>query len=383
MQLYKYEKKISAAEKQIAEAPYSATNKELIFEFENTIFAEGLSDARVLKYLSQLHNLAQMFDKDFSDITKSDVIRVVGSLERSDRSVYTKRDYKVAIKRFFRWFNDGEEPDSISWITTNITSAKTKMPEELLTQSDILDMINAANHPRDKAIVAMWYDSGGRISDIGTRQIKHIVFDQYGATTVVQGKTGMRKIRLVMSVPYLAAWLDVHPQRDDPEAPLWVVVGKRSNGNPMLYDAFRMVIKRTATKAGIKKRVYNHLFRHSRATELANHLTQAQMESHLGWVHGSDMSGTYIHLSGKNVDDAILGMYGIAKEEDPEPELTPWKCPTCTIMNPPTSNFCSRCGAAKDTTTALNADQEKSELIQMAAELLARHPEMFKQQDTT
>lgn len=379
MELYKYEKKISAAEKQIADANYSDKNKELIFEFENTIFAEGLSNARVLKYLSQLHMLSQMFDKDFSDIIKADVYRVVASIERSDRSVYTKRDYKVAIKRFFRWLNDGNEPNSISWISTNITNAKKKMPEELLTQTEIINMIEAADHPRDKAIVASWYDSGGRIGEIGTMLIKHVAFDQYGATATMQGKTGMRKIRLVLSVPYLATWLSAHPYKNDPEAPVWITIGKRSRNQPLQYDAQRVLVQRIAKKAGIKKRVYPHLFRHSRATELASHLTQAQMESHLGWIHGSNMPGTYIHLSGSQVDDAILGMYGIKKDKEPEQDLIPWKCFTCEIMNPPTSKFCSRCGAAKDTKTAMNADQDEFSLVRKYAELRSQYPEVFEE----
>lgn len=379
MQLYKYENKISAAEKRIADANYSTKNKELIFEFENTIFAEGLSNARILKYLSQLHMLSQMFDKDFSKVIKADFYRVVASIERSDRSVYTKRDYKVAIKRFFRWLNDGNEPESITWISTNITNAKKKMPEELLTQSEVISMIEAADHPRDKAIISSWYDSGGRVGEVGTMLIKHIVFDQYGATATMQGKTGMRKIRLVLSVPYLAAWLSAHPYKNDPEAPVWITIGKSSRNQPLQYDAQRILVQRIAKKAGIKKRVYPHLFRHSRATELASHLTQAQMESHLGWIHGSNMPGTYIHLSGKGVDDAILGMYGIKKDKEPEQDLIPWKCFTCEILNPITSKFCSRCGAAKDTKTAMDTDQNEFTVVQKYARLKAQYPEVFEE----
>ena len=42
---------------------------------------------------------------------------------------------------------------------------------------------------------------------------------------------------------------------------------------------------------------YNHLFRHSRSAELAQHLTGVQMEAYLGWVHDFDLSRTYVNLS--------------------------------------------------------------------------------------
>jgi integrase/recombinase XerD len=71
--------------------------------------------------------------------------------------------------------------------------------------------------------------------------------------------------------------------------------------------------------------------RHTRATELANILTEAQMKEHLGWVPGSDMPSTHVHLSGRDVDGAILKPYGIAVDEESKVKiaLTLTKCPRC------------------------------------------------------
>ena len=374
MELYDYKKKIDAAENLILNSPYSEKNKELILEFVNVLYAEGISNARVLKYLSSLHLLSKWFDKPFPEITKTDVYKLVADLERSDRSVWTKRDYRVTIKKFFRWMNNGKDPETTAWVSTNVKRKDRKMPEELLTEEEVKKMLEAAEHPRDAALVATWYDSGGRVGENGTRLIKHIGFDQYGSYEIVKGKTGMRRIRLVMSTPYIAAWLAIHPQKENPEAPLWVNVGRHSHGEPMKYDAIRMVFKRLATKAGIKKRVYPHLFRHTRATELANHLTQAQMESHLGWIHGSDMPGTYIHLSGQQVDDAILSIYGLVKDEDRRPLLTSVKCPRCRTMNGPTSDFCCSCGMALNASAATNIDDMQQLGMQLLLEIGAKDP---------
>lgn len=378
MDLYEYDKKIDAAEKLILNADYSDKNKELIIGFENTIFAEGLSKARVLKYLSSLHNLAQWFDKPFPEVTKLDVYKLVGDLEKSDRSVWTKRDYRVTLKRFFRWLYDTKtDPECTEWITTNVKHKDRKIPEELLDQKEILSMVEAADHPRDAAIAAVWYDSGGRVGENGTRQLKHIGFDDYGAYEIVKGKTGMRRVRLVMATPYLASWMAIHPDKNNPEAPLWVNIGKNSPGQPMKYPAIRKVIKKLATKAGINKRVYNQLFRHSRATELANHLTQAQMESHLGWVHGSDMPGTYIHLSGQQVDAAILKMHGLVKEEENEQLLTPIKCPRCKQLNGPTAKYCSTCRMALTTEAAQEVDDDEQLMLKAMKNFIKNHPEKF------
>lgn len=105
------------------------------------------------------------------------------------------------------------------------------------------------------------------------------------------------------------------------------------------------MIGRAAVKAGIKKRVHPHLFRHSRATLLAKRLTEAQMKSYLGWTRSSKMAGIYVHLSGKDTDVAILEMNGIKmKSEEAVEELKPRKCIRCNLEYGATTRFCEQCG---------------------------------------
>ena len=78
-------------------------------------------------------------------------------------------------------------PESTEWITTNVKRKDRKLTEELLTLEDVMQLIEAAEHPRDAAIAATWYDSGGRVGENGTRQLKHIGFDEYGAYDLVKG----------------------------------------------------------------------------------------------------------------------------------------------------------------------------------------------------
>ena len=71
------------------------------------------------------------------------------------------------------------------------------------------------------------------------------------------------------------------------------------------------VIKESFKGAGINKRVYPHLFRHSRATIMASHLTEFQMNQYFGWIQGSKMASTYVHLSGRDLDNALLEFNGM------------------------------------------------------------------------
>ena len=56
----------------------------------------------------------------------------------------------------------------------------------------------------DKALIAMLYEGGFRISELGTMTLKDVSFDRYGVLAMVNGKTGMRRERLIWSMPYVA-----------------------------------------------------------------------------------------------------------------------------------------------------------------------------------
>jgi len=325
-------------------------NKKLIFEFDRYIVGLGLKHERRYKYFNQLRWLSKALGKPYPEATKEDMIRVVGGVEQEKITEWSKVDRKVAIKRFYKWLkcNDESYPPEVRWFRCRIKNDRCKLPEELLTVEDITKMTDMAIHPRNKAFVAGLYESGSRISEFLTIQMKNVVFDNAGAILRVTGKTGDRRIRIVSSVPLLSAWLERHPHRDNPEAYVWLRNLRRGSQDiyPMGYVSARKLIVNIAKDAGITKRVNPHSFRHSRATALANKLTEAQMKEHFGWVQGSDMAGVYVHLSGRDVDDAVLETYGkkiVDKPESNNPASS--VCKACNSGNAPGAKFCSSCGS--------------------------------------
>jgi integrase/recombinase XerD len=47
------------------------------------------------------------------------------------------------------------------------------------------------------------------------------------------------------------------------------------------------------------------------ATHLADKLTEAQMKIYFGWSEGSDVPSVYVHLNGRDVEEALLRIYSI------------------------------------------------------------------------
>jgi integrase/recombinase XerD len=219
-------------------------------------------------------------------------------------------------------------------ISTSLKDKNHKLPEEMITENEVKLMIDTAANKRDKAIIALLWDIGARIGEVGNLQIRHITFDELGAAVSLDGKTGPRRVRAVWSVNYLKDWLKDHPNQKNPEAPLWFNFAKKMDKlEAMQYGAIRMQLNKISKKAGIKKKIHPHLFRHSRCTYMANYLTEAQMNAYFGWIQGSDMPSVYVHLSGRDIDNAILRANGVIEKGVKPSNVNPTESPKLDLSS--------------------------------------------------
>lgn len=342
----------------------SAKNKKLIMDFHDCCVSSSLSTNRILFYMEKLFRIISLLNKDLDKATKDDIRRVVQEIELNENyTEWTKNNYKVTLKKFYKWLDRGEDyPDKVKWIKATVKKDRTKIIE-VLSEEDVKQLIDAAKGVRNKALISALYESGCRIGELMNLRIGDLTFDDYGAVIQVNGKTGPRRVRLVSSVPRLAVWVEHHPVKSL-ESPLWVNVGTTNHNQAMGYQTVCKMLKDVAANIGLKKPVNPHAFRHARATHLASKLTEAQMNEYLGWIQGSKMPATYVHLSGKNIDDAILRMNGvIPKEPDQSQTFRLKKCPRCLHENPPDSHSCIQCRLPLDEKTAIEIEQKKKEFV--------------------
>jgi integrase/recombinase XerD len=370
--IYNYENRINRTLDRIHNSKIDEKSKKQLEDFYRECIIQGLSKARIAKYLDTLGRIAKWLNKPFAEVQKEDLMSLVQKIESGDYSDWTKHDYKLILKIFYKWLKKTEDyPEIVKWISTRVRNNNHVLPEEVLTEEDIQKLAEYTSNLRDKAFVLVLYESGCRIGELLSLKIRNVQFDDYGAVLIVSGKTGDRRVRIIFSVPKLASWIENHPQRESPDAPLWVCLGTRNRGTVLSYASAKSMLKDIAQKGGLKKRIYPHLFRHSRATYLANHLTEAQLKHHFGWVQSSKMAATYVHLSGREIDSALLMLQGIKVDEDKdETQLKVISCPRCKNENSPTSKFCNVCGYCLDTKTAVEMDQLREKADGLMNELV-------------
>lgn len=263
-------------------------------------------------------------------------------------------------------YGRGEYPDMVKWIKTTVKTNRLQKPTDLLTPDDVKKIANHTNNLRDRALVLVLFESGARIGELQQIKIKDVVFDNYGSLLDLHGKTGSRRVRLISSSQAISNWLQDHPEKSKEnfrDSILFASLWGKNRGKLLSYPQINLLLREAAKKAGIKKPVRPHWFRHSRATLLAKKLPEPVMCNFFGWVPGSKEVGTYVHLSGRDIDRAILKTHGIKIEEDTNEKFEAIVCPRCNIKNDPSLKFCSGCSLGLDEQSIMLYDKEQEEAI--------------------
>lgn len=341
-------------------------NRRILVDFDQEKAAQGAAEGTRYMYLFCLVKLAKEFKgRSFKTLLKKDIITFFEKWKD-----YKSPSLKVSIKAFYKWLHGGTYPESVSWIKTH-GFAKRKLPEDLLTQDEVKKLADSCLNPRDRALILLLYESGARAGELIGINLKDVKFDEYGAVIMLNGKTGMRRVRIIDCVPDLKVWLNNHPRAKDPNAPLFLELRGKFNylGN---HATLANILRAAKRRSGLNKRIYPHLFRHSRATHLAQEFTEQELKIIFGWSGGSDMPSTYVHLSGADLDRKMLQKRGLTFESTngKREELKPMLCKNCNKENSATGRFCSQCGIAFFIKDAVRADQERKDGLKLLKAIL-------------
>lgn len=370
------------------ECNLSKEQRDTIRRFNDYLTAQQRMIGSRKSYLGVLKIFGLYVKKPFESVTKEDLLNYFRDME-SRLKPRTLSTHVTVIKLFYRWlYNTEDYPELVRWLKQSRRNHLMRLPEHMLTREEIKKMVNACDNIRDQAIIMTLFESGCRVSELVGISMGDVEHDEYGIRLEVSGKTGDRKIRILDAIPYIERWLDVHPNKDDINAPLFIDLSKKSHGKRLYRDGIYQMLKEVAKRAGIKKNVTCHLLRHIRLTELAKVFTEQELKVFAGWSADSRMCKVYVHLSGEDIDRKFLERHGLSKENMKEKrvnELEPKKCYKCETINPSTAKYCEKCLTPLDIKEIMEMEEkrekleEKFERVYPILKMLEENPEILKQ----
>jgi integrase/recombinase XerD len=147
------------------------------------------------------------------------------------------------------------------------------LSERILTEAEVIRMIDYIDNKRDRALVQFLYSTAVRVEEAHDMRWKHI---SDGVLTV-HGKGGKtRFFKLTDKTAELLEEIKLEDAGlDDP-----VFVSQK--GNPLSKRRMWAIVREAGKRAGIKKNVSPHFMRHSHASHALDrgapiHLVQAQL----------------------------------------------------------------------------------------------------------
>ena len=88
------------------------------------------------------------------------------------------------------------------------------------------------------------------------------------------------------------------------------------------------------------------------------------------------MASTYVHLSGRDLDNKVMEVNGLKPQELEEPKLKVQMCPKCRESNGTDMQFCGHCGSALSIETALEQQADEERMSKRKEEYI-RDPSKF------
>jgi len=307
----KYEKRL---DKLLKEKTFTPKNKKHISGFVKTCRSKHITSQRIVFYLERLRRISEFHSKDFDKWKREDVEKVMRKVHGMDYKPWTVEAYKTTLKVFFRWLNGLDKSDPtprlVSWLTRE-TPKNWLRREDLLTKEEIKQMISAEKTLLGKALISI-LSSGPRPSEVLSIKISDVSDEGKYIKAYVRGKmlkkTGERAIFIGFFVEGLddivRNWIKYHPDKR-PGSKLF----------PGLYNENMIgIVKRASKRAGIKRKVWPYLFRHTYGTWCYGNYNSAHARRLMGHTAGSKMEGVYCHL---NEDDIINVLTGKTEREKP------------------------------------------------------------------
>ncbi|QCS41310.1 tyrosine-type recombinase/integrase [Natrinema versiforme] len=262
----------------------------------------------------------------------------------------TRRNYAFAVRRFVANHRDTdvsrEDIDTPSQQQTEVDADK------VLSHEEVLELIDAANNSRDRAMLACMYEGGLRRGATVQLDIAHVEEgakeDGYAILHIpyrdgVKDAGGQQKA-ITWAYGHLSNWMQDHPRRYQEDAPLFCGL-RGAEGERLEPRSVYSVFQRLRKKVDIDNdRVYPHALRHSRATEMrgSTNYDKKDIEQVMGWSDSTPMHSRYTHADQEDRAKRVLQKTGVEVEDEEEDEIT--DCVRCGYPVAIGQSYCAKCG---------------------------------------
>jgi len=269
----------------------SEENKTIIRAYVKYLQGKRYSESTVKTYFT--------FIADFFHYIQNTPLEDVNNrtIELFIEDVFVPRNYSISTHRqlisAIKLFKDFYPECKIDNLQLK-RPKKSKLLPTVLSKEEIIDLLRFTRNLKHRAILAMIYSAGLRISELLHLQLKHIDIDR--RQIVVKNSKGRKDRNIILAESFIPL---MHNYLTSYQPQVYFVEGKPTQ--PYSAESIRAFLHKATKRANIKKRVTPHTLRHSYATHLLeNGIDLRYIQELLGHAK-PETTMIYTHVSKKDL----------------------------------------------------------------------------------
>jgi len=279
-------------------SPYKRTrriisdeNKDIIRQYVSYLKGKCYSQSTIKTYFTFVADFFEYVNAiPLEELTNRDVEKFIEDVFIPRRySISTHRQYISAMKQFVN-FNTSTKIENLA-----LTRPKSsKLLPSVLSIEEIIELLRCTKNLKHRAILALIYSAGLRISELINLQLAHIDIDR--RQIIIKHAKGRKDRNLILAesfIPVLKNYLNTYNPK------VYFTEGKPYE--KYSSESVRAFLKRSCQSAKISKKVTPHTLRHSYATHLLeNGIDLRYIQELLGHAK-PETTMIYTHVSKKDL----------------------------------------------------------------------------------
>lgn len=273
-------------------------------EYINNLKAEGKSEHTIASYSAGIEPFLNHFRintvEDIVNISKSEIVEYRNSINGKPSTVNARMR---PVKAFLNWMVD------MDYIETNPVSRIKSLKESkrvplILTDEEVIAMLNACDNTQEKLMVAMMITTGMRVNELVLAKVSDVRENRI----LVHGKGD--KERWVALQSWVVDLLNAHLSENKDE----YLFPSRRGGDQVTTNAIRYRIKRIAKNAGVEEERLSKITPHSTrryfATAVLNNGTDIAVVQQLMGHASINTTLRYAQVLHSTMDNALESKFG-------------------------------------------------------------------------
>lgn len=217
----------------------------------------NLAESTQKSYVSAMRKLAGYYRRSPDELSEEEVRKYLLYLTQEKKVSASTFRQDISALRFFYTVTLNRE-----WMIHHLPYPRVakKLPG-VLSREEMKRLIKSARTLRDKTLLSVAYSTGARVNEVMSLRLSDI--DRAQGLLYIRSGKGSKERRALLSKKLLTL-LEKYWRERRPKDYLF----PSEDGAPLSDTVLQKACKDAALRAGIKKRVYPHLLRHSFATHL-------------------------------------------------------------------------------------------------------------------